>query len=578
MWSSVQGKRSRTTRLDRVVVRDTAATVLSRAQVAAICVALAGSGCEAAVWGWHASLTTLTAICEAFYLIFVGFKVLLAVASYLPSRRGMGVLPSPDDPDLPTFTILLPNVKEKTHVLRALLESMANLEYPAEKLQVVLLAESWDERTLRLFGAEGLGDDGPAGSGGHPVSAALATVSAGNSGAGPGTAPEHPDAERVTLRPNVEVVVSTPGAPGTKPSACDFGLYRARGDYTVIFDSEDSPDPRMLLKAVRDFRAAPPSVACLQARLLFWNVLDGQLTWRNWLAALVTRMYFVEYVVHFEFVLRGMARIGLTPPLGGTSNIFVTDVLREIAIPTERLVQDGIPREAAERMIGAWDPWCVAEDADIAGWLARSGYQVAMISDSWTLEEAPHSLVKAARQRARWGKGYAQAGAVQSRHPLRAARQMGIRSLAAYALMTIGTPLSLMLNPAYWALTLGYLLTRSAFIHSLFPAPVFYLGFITAVLGNFILFYIQVTACLRDREPGLVKYMLGLAPWWLFTSYSMWKGVLELFIPGMRFHWHVTEHGNEDPHTARREIERRHLLMSARKSNLTPWQPQVRNE
>jgi glycosyltransferase XagB len=222
-------------------------------------------------------------------------------------------------------------------------------------------------------------------------------------------------------------------------------------------------------------------------------------------------------------------------------------------------------------MIGAWDPWCVAEDADIAGWLARNGYQVAMIPDSWTLEEAPHSLVKSAKQRARWGKGYAQAGAVQSRHPIRAARQMGLRPLFAYTLMTIGTPLSLMLNPIFWSLTIGYLVTRSAFIQALFPAPVFYMGFITAILGNYILFFLQVVACLSDREPGLVKYMLALGPWWLFTSYSMWKGVLELFVPSLRFHWHVTEHGIEDPHTARREIQRRHLLMSARKLEEARW-------
>ena len=165
------------------------------------------------------------------------------------------------------------------------------------------------------------------------------------------------------------MILSVPGAPGTKPSACDFGLKHATGEYTVIYDSEDSPDPLMLLKAVRDFRVAAPSVACLQARLLFWNILPGQMRSRDWLAGLVTRMYFVEYVVHFEFVLRGMARLSLVPPLGGTSNIFMTEVLREIAISTSDLVAGGIPQEVAEQMVAAWDPWCVAEDADIArGW------------------------------------------------------------------------------------------------------------------------------------------------------------------------------------------------------------------
>ena len=55
----------------------------------------------------------------------------------------------------------------------------------------------------------------------------------------------------------------------------------------------------------------------------------------------------------------------------------------------------------------------------------------------------------------------------------------------------------------------------------------------------------------------------------------MWKGVIELFVPRMRFHWHVTEHGIEDPGTARQEIERRHLLMSARKPEEPAWEPQA---
>jgi cellulose synthase/poly-beta-1,6-N-acetylglucosamine synthase-like glycosyltransferase len=517
---------------DRRVRRDTAATVLSVPQAAVLGTFALTVGFQAYLWGWRDSLVTLVAACEVFYLVFVTFKVILAMASYLTPPGSPGAqIPSVNDPDLPVFTILLPNVKEKRHVLRALLASMEALQYPKDKLQVLLLVEHWDVPTQQLFGmAGGATED-----------------------------------ESLPLPPCASVVLSQPGAPGTKPSACDFGLFHARGEYTVIFDSEDSPDPLMLLKAVRDFRNAPPRVACLQARLQFWNILPVRITApREWLAAIVTRMYFVEYSVHFEFMLRGMARLGLVPPLGGTSNIFVTDVLREIAISTSDLVGGGIPREIAETMVGAWDPWCVAEDADIAGWLARSGYQVAMIGDSWTLEEAPVSPGKAARQRARWGKGYAQAGAVQSRHPIRAARQMGIRPLVAYLLMTVGTPVSLMLNPVFWGLTAAYFVTHSAFIQGLFPATVFYLGALTAVIGNFILFYLQVAACLRDSEPGLVKYMLALAPWWLFTSYSMWKGIIELFIPRLRFHWHVTEHGIIDPETAKAEIRRRHQVMSLR--------------
>ena len=185
-------------------------------------------------------------------------------------------------------------------------------------------------------------------------------------------------------------------------------------------------------------------------------------------------------------------------------------MLREIAISTDTAGRRAAsPREVAETMVGAWDPWCVAEDADIAGWLARSGHLVAMITDSWTLEEAPISPSKAARQRARWGKGYAQAGAVQSRHP--APRGPPDGDQAAHRLHADDDrhAASLMLNPVFWGLTIAYFLTHSAFIQGLFPAAVFYLGALTAVIGNFILFYLQVAACLRDSRTGAGEVHAG---------------------------------------------------------------------
>ena len=78
-------------RHSRPVLRDTAATVLSRSQLAVIALVVMALVAQALVWGAHSALVTLAAVCEAFYFAFVGFKVLLAVASYLPGRRVIGV-------------------------------------------------------------------------------------------------------------------------------------------------------------------------------------------------------------------------------------------------------------------------------------------------------------------------------------------------------------------------------------------------------------------------------------------------------------------------------------------------------
>src|SRR5260370_18980809 len=156
---------------------------------------------------------------------------------------------------------------------------MAGLQYPRHKLRVVLRAEEWDIATQQMFGLAG-------GSGGVVPPGQLVS----------GATEE--EEEELRLPAYASVVLSVPGAPGTKPSACDFGLFRARGDYTVIFDTEDSPDPQMLLKAVRDFRNASPRVACLQPRLLFWNILPVRLpSPQDWATPTLPRISFVEYAV-----------------------------------------------------------------------------------------------------------------------------------------------------------------------------------------------------------------------------------------------------------------------------------------
>lgn len=69
------------------------------------------------------------------------------------------------------------------------------------------------------------------------------------------------------------------GKKATRFKACNFALADARGDYLVIYDAEDRPERDQLRKAVAAFRAAPPSLACLQARLSFYNATQ------SWLAA-----------------------------------------------------------------------------------------------------------------------------------------------------------------------------------------------------------------------------------------------------------------------------------------------------
>ena len=124
----------------------------------------------------------------------------------------------------------------------------------------------------------------------------------------------------------------------------------------MIYDAEDRPDPDQLKKVVVAFSKTRGSLVCIQGKLNYFNRDQNLLT--RWFAA--------EYAMWFDLVLPGLHFNRHPIPLGGTSNHFITGVLREL---------------------GAWDPFNVTEDADLGIRLWQRGYATAMV-DSITLEEA----------------------------------------------------------------------------------------------------------------------------------------------------------------------------------------------
>ena len=81
---------------------------------------------------------------------------------------------------------------------------------------------------------------------------------------------------------------------------------------------------------------------------------------------LLTRMFAIEYSFWFDAMMPGLDDTGIPLPLGGTSNHFYADRLREI---------------------GSWDPYNVTEDADLGLRAYAEGYRVSVIQ-STTWEEA----------------------------------------------------------------------------------------------------------------------------------------------------------------------------------------------
>jgi len=423
---------------------------------------------------WPRTLIIINGLFLAFYLVIVIFKAYLIHLS-ITSRRELHFsaeqIAELRDEDLPVYTILVPLYRE-TAVLPRLVEALNGLEYPKEKLEVLLLLEQ-DDRTTILA------------------------------------------ARKMKMPRFIRRVIVPDAHPKTKPKACNLGLALARGEYLVIYDAEDRPEPDQLKKAVLGFRNVPEEVVCLQAKLNFYNQRQN----------LLTRWFTTDYSVWFDLVLPGLDHIEAPIPLGGTSNHFRVGKLRELL---------------------GWDPYNVTEDCDLGVRIAMSGYRTR-IMDSTTWEEACSSLSYWLRQRSRWTKGYLQTYLVHLRRPLQHLRTLGFGKTLAFHLMVGGTSLCLLINPLYWFLTTAWFAFRFEAFSHLFPFPLILWGMLCLFAGNFLFVYSTMLATYQRGYYDIVKYCLAAPIYWILASVGAWKGFLQLITRPS--YWEKTRHGLDEQKT-----------------------------
>ncbi len=375
--------------------------------------------------------------------------------------------------DLPVYTVLCPIYREAS-VLPELLQNLQSLDYPRSKLDVKLLVEEDDQETR-----DGLAQ------------------------------------QRVP--PFCEVLLVPKSGPRTKPKACDYGLQFARGEYLVIFDAEDRPEPDQLKKAVAVFRRHAGEegrpVGCVQARLAYHNASQ------NWL----TGWFALEYLSWFDYFLPGLVSLGLPVPLGGSSNHFPI---------------------AALRQVGSWDPFNVTEDADLGVRLHRAGYRT-LIVDSVTWEEANSEFVNWIKQRSRWSKGYFVTWAVNMRHPVQLWRDIGWHAWLSVQLTLAGTYVTAVLNLVLWSLMVVWVLGQPTAVAALFPPEFYYLALLELLLGNFFFVYVTVWCATESGAFGLTRLALTYPAYWVMMSIAALKASFQLLTNHV--YWEKTVHGLTPP-------------------------------
>ncbi len=180
------------------------------------------------------------------------------------------------DAALPSASLVLALYREAA-IIPALVKALKAIDYPADRLQILLVLEAGDRATRLAL-------------------------------------------ERQPLDARFERLIVPPGLPQTKPRALNHALRHCRGQVIGVLDAEDRPALDQLRRAAECFGRASPRLACLQAPLNWFN--RGEC----WL----TRLFALEYACHFHALLPLYQRLGWPLPLGGTSNYFRSEALHRV--------------------------------------------------------------------------------------------------------------------------------------------------------------------------------------------------------------------------------------------------------
>lgn len=263
---------------------------------------------------------SVSAVISFFYLVLMIFKLYIVYKS--TRKKLVSVTPeelnSIKDSDLPQMSILIPLYREED-VITQIMDAMTAIDYPKEKLQVLITVESYDWKTRQAI-------------------------------------------EIMNPPDNFKIVTLPDVSPKTKPKALNVAFMQAIGEFLVIYDAEIIPDPQQLKKAYLGFKNNP-DIGCLQTRLDHYNSHENAMT----------KLFNAEFSFYYDLFLPGLTELGFPVPLSGHSTIFRRQVLEDIGawdpynvaedcdmgMMIKRAgwktdILDSVSREEATGEVGAW--------------------------------------------------------------------------------------------------------------------------------------------------------------------------------------------------------------------------------
>jgi cellulose synthase/poly-beta-1,6-N-acetylglucosamine synthase-like glycosyltransferase len=407
--------------------------------------------------GWFQPVAT--SLMTVLFLLPAVFRLSCALNGRVVTRVSTDKLLT--DNQLPTYSIIIP-LRDEALLVKQLAKAMQALNYPAAKLDVKFVVEATSKETIAAI--EPFLDD---------IRFEMIPV---------------PDSE-----------------PRTKPKAVNFALPFVRGEHVVIFDAEDIPEPNQLRLAATIF-ASNTQLECLQAELVIDNANENPLT----------ALFATEYATQFGLIMPTLAHLDMPMPLGGTSNHFRTETLKNL---------------------GAWDSFNVTEDADLGIRLARKKLKSAILP-SYTREEAPINTWPWIKQRTRWMKGWMQTLLVHSRDFKSLIRQIGWRNAAIFYIFVGGLVFSAPLHVFFVAqFSLDLFLHKGVGLAGYTQLNIYVLVLITGYLSAVFTAFLGLW---HTRQLHLFGWQLFLPIYWLLTSFATLRAALQLAVAP--FSWEKTTH------------------------------------
>lgn len=276
-------------------------------------------------------------------LLFIFFYSLVQLNLVLNYRKNLGNDQDQEatmhsvyggESDWPIVTIQLP-VFNELYVVERLIDSVAAIEYPRERLEVQVLDDSTDE------------------------SFDIA-------------------AQKVEewRKKGLDIIhVKRPERIGFKAGALAYGLNRAKGEFTAIFDADFVPEPDFLLRTLPSFEGE--RVGVVQTR---WEHLNEDYS-------LLTRLQAFGLNAHFSVEQKGRNDSEHFINFNGTAGVWRNECIQDA---------------------GGWESDTLTEDLDLSYRAQLKGWKFVYKEKIGSPAELPAAMTALKNQQYRWTKGAAE--------------------------------------------------------------------------------------------------------------------------------------------------------------------------